>query len=284
MKTPMASVESHKTRGTLSVTLCILAVFTAPVFSQIPYYPPPPPLPPPPTQAPMAVPTAQPQIAPIVTPIPMASEAIPREESNGQSTASGLSSMEALDDSVPLRDGDRISFRVIEDQDEAVPRLVTDTGEVDFPYVGRMKVSGRTCKAVAYDLKKLLEVDYYKRATVIVGLDSIFVPPPTPIIPDAPKMAWIVGQVRQVGPIELRKDQHLTVSQMILQAGGFGDFADQRRVKLIHKGHSGNSSPSVSNQEGEIIDVKAVYEGKSNIDPEVDPNDLVVVPKKAFNY
>ena len=46
-------------------------------------------------------------------------------------TAGMLTSMTALDDKVTLRAGDRISFRVIEDKDLAVPRIVTDTGEVD---------------------------------------------------------------------------------------------------------------------------------------------------------
>lgn len=88
-------------------------------------------------------------------------------------TAGILSSMSALDDKISLEPGDRISFRVIEDKDLAVPRIVTDTGEVDFPYIGRVKVEGQTCHQVALQLKKLLEVDYYKRATVIVGLDVI---------------------------------------------------------------------------------------------------------------
>jgi len=38
--------------------------------------------------------------------------------------------------------GDRISFRVIEDRDEAVSPTCHDTGEVDFPYVGRLKSGG----------------------------------------------------------------------------------------------------------------------------------------------
>jgi len=198
-----------------------------------------------------------------------------------------LNSMGALDDKIQLERADRISFRVIEDKDPAVPRVVTDTGEVDFPYVGRVKVEGKTCHQVAVELKRLLEIDYYKHATVIVGLD---------VIADRDKgkvkshdFAWIVGQVRQVGSQEISKEQPLTVSQIILRAGGFGDFADQRKVRVIHRsGVStapvGDGTSEISGASGEqIIDVKAIFEGQSKLDPVVRPNDYIVVPKRAVN-
>jgi len=200
-------------------------------------------------------------------------------------TAQTLTDMAALDDKTTLHPGDRISFRVIEDRDDAIPRTVTDTGEVDFPYVGRIKVQGLTCRQVAIQLKQLLEVDYYKRATVIVGLDVIA---DHPIIQD---LAWIIGQVRGVGPQVLSKSQPVTVSQLILRAGGFADFADQRKVRVIH--HVGpalivtNAVPAVdvdNEQKGVIVDVKSVYEGKSTYDPIVEPNDYIIVPKKVINF
>jgi protein involved in polysaccharide export with SLBB domain len=194
--------------------------------------------------------------------------------------------MNALDDKVPLHPGDQVSFRVIEDRDDAVPRTVTDTGEVDFPYVGRLKVQGMTCRQVAEELKKLLEVDYYKRATVIVGLD---------VIKDrqtaAHDVAWIVGQVRQIGPQELSPVQPLTVSQMILRAGGFGDFADQRRIRVLHQSAPSSTLPDATaaaqtnkGSDMRVVDVKAVFEGKSKDDPIVLPNDLIVVPKRLVNF
>lgn len=200
-------------------------------------------------------------------------------------TAETLTSMSALDDKNTLQPGDRISFRVIEDRDPAVPRIVTDTGEVDFPYVGRIKVEGLTCHQVAVELKRLLEVDYYKSATVIVGLD---------VIADHEKTVqhdyvWVVGQVRSVGPQEIFKLQPMTVSQTILRAGGFADFADQRKVRIIHRSSlsSGttNSAPSDDDsQKGQIVDVKAVFDGSSTFDPIVQPNDYIIVPKKFINF
>jgi protein involved in polysaccharide export with SLBB domain len=196
-------------------------------------------------------------------------------------TAATLSSMAALDDKVALEAGDSISFRVIEDRDEAVPRIVTDTGEVDFPYIGRVKVEGKTCHQVAVEVKRLLEVDYYKRATVIVGLDLIIGEDKT----KAHDMAWVVGEVHQVGPQELLKAQPMTVSQIILRAGGFGDFADQRKVKVIHRGSlaPGSSADIGKSKDFQIVDVKSVFDGKSTDDPIVRPGDYVIVPKNGVN-
>jgi protein involved in polysaccharide export with SLBB domain len=195
--------------------------------------------------------------------------------------------MAALDDKVALEAGDTVSIRVIEDRDQAVSRVVTDTGEVDVPYVGRIKVEGKTCHQVAVEVKRLLEVDYYKRATVIVGLDLIIGQEKGTKARD---MAWVVGQVRQVGPQELSKVQPMTVSQIIMRAGGFGDFADQRKVKLIHRGShasdaAGAEPPDLSNlKDSQVVDVKSVFDGKSTVDPVVKSGDYIIVPKQWVNF
>ncbi len=201
-------------------------------------------------------------------------------------TAATLSSMSALDDKVPLEAGDTISFRVIEDRDQAISLVVTDTGEVNFPYINLVKVEGKTCHQVAMEVKKLLEVDYYKRATVIVGLDLIIGEDKT----KAKDMAWVVGEVRQVGPQELLKAQPMTVSQIILRAGGFGDFADQRKVKVIHRGSlasdsAGSGPVDISNaKDFQIVDVKSVFDGKSTDDPIVKSGDYIIVPKNWVHF
>jgi polysaccharide biosynthesis/export protein len=270
--------------------LVIYAGFPSACLSQVSTFPSPPPLPPlsqsgPETNAP---PSGSAPLSQAATDNKGESDTNPASQPpalTGPVTAATITSMTALDNKVLLEPGDRISFRVIEDRDDAIPRIVTDTGEVDFPYIGRVKVEGQTCRQVALELKKLLEVDYYKRATVIVGLD---------VMNDHEKenhqLAWIVGQVRQVGPQEISPFQPVTVSQIILRAGGFGDFADQRKIRVIHRSDPSATIPAVESadasqsQEGEIIDVKAVFEGKSRIDPIVKPNDLIIVPKRLVNF
>jgi protein involved in polysaccharide export with SLBB domain len=234
------------------------------------------------------VPSIPPDISPVPTPPPDTSEA--SLANSIPISAQTLSNMSALDDKNPLHPGDRISFRVVEDRDPAQPRIVTDTGEVDFPYVGRLKVEGLTCRQVAVQLKKLLEVDYYKSATVIVGLDVIasHQAEQAALVPH--NVAWVMGQVRSVGPVDISPLQPLTVSQAILRAGGFGDFADQRKVKVIHRSSltptASGSVPSEivdDHDRGTYVDVKAIFNGEKVPDPVVQANDYIVVPKKFIN-
>jgi protein involved in polysaccharide export with SLBB domain len=185
--------------------------------------------------------------------------------------------MNALDDKIGLEDGDIISFRVVEDRDQAVTRVVTDDGEADFPYIGRLKVEGKTCYEVAKELKKLLEVDYYNQATVIIGLDTI-------AGEDRSKsrdLVWLAGEVRSEGPQELITRQPMTVSQIILKSGGFNTDANERNVRLFHRGATPGSHAA---GEGQVIDVKAVLDGKSTDDPLVQPGDFIIVRKRILNF
>jgi protein involved in polysaccharide export with SLBB domain len=217
--------------------------------------------------------------APSAPPAKAAPEAPPEKL---VTAAAMINSMDALDDKFKLNVGDRISFRVTEDRDEAVQRFVTDSGEVDFPYVGRIKVLGKTCKQVALELKKLLEADFYYQATVIVGLDTL--------VTQARGKVWVVGQVRSVGPQELPPNERLTVSQAILRAGGFSDFADTRRVRLVRRGNAGGAGGG--NEGGKpvepkpvVVDVKQIFDhGDTRNDPAVGPDDLIIVPQRLVNF
>ncbi len=199
-------------------------------------------------------------------------------------SAATLNSMDVLDDKNSLEAGDTISYRVLEDRDDAVTRTVTDTGEIDVPYAGRVKVEGKTCHQVALEVKKLLEVDlaYYKHATVIVGLDVIAGQDKT-----KPRdLVWVIGEVRQVGPQEISKLQPMTVSQIILKAGGFTDYADQRNVRVFHNLGSDSNKPPPPNladgKTGVSVDVKAAFQGHSTSDPVVQPGDYIYVNKSFF--
>ena len=80
--------------------------------------------------------------------------------------------MDGLNDKRPLSIGDRLSFRVVEDEGPPRTLSVTDSAEIDVPYIGRVPVANKTCKQFAYYIKRLLEKEYYYQATVIVGLDA----------------------------------------------------------------------------------------------------------------
>jgi protein involved in polysaccharide export with SLBB domain len=182
-----------------------------------------------------------------------------------------VNTMEQLNDKQPISIGDRIGFRVVEDRDETRPLYVTDTGEVDFPYVGRLMVAGKTCKRVAEELKPLLEKDYYYHATVIIGLDTMS---------KVRGKVYVTGQVRTQGAQDIPADETFTVSKAILRAGGFSDFADKRRVKLFHKQKLSDKEAAVT-----VVDMVEVLEkGKAEKDPVVQSDDYIIVPQRLVNF
>jgi Polysaccharide biosynthesis/export protein len=118
-----------------------------------------------------------------------------RSRSENYGLTSGVentTSMEVLDDKRPLRVGDRLSMRVVEDRKPPMPLVVTDSGEVEVPLVGRVMAKGKTCKQLAYSIKGPLERDYYYKATVIIGLDVEG--------HVSPGRVYVTGQVQLAGP------------------------------------------------------------------------------------
>lgn len=178
--------------------------------------------------------------------------------------------VEPADDSRALEVGDKVSFRIAEDDDPSVVLAVASSGEIEFPLAGRVRAAGRTCKDVAAEVKRRLDSKYYRDATISLALESET---------QAPLGKFFVsGQVQRQGPIEIMRGEKMTVAGAILNAGGFADFADRRRVRLIRPGPDGKS-------ETFKIDVKAVLEkGDVSKDLEVRPGDFILVPERMFNF
>jgi polysaccharide biosynthesis/export protein len=178
-------------------------------------------------------------------------------------------SMDVLDDKRPLQIGDRLSMRVVEDRKAPISLIVTDSGEVEVPLIGRVAAKGKTCKELAYAIKAPLEREYYYKATVIVGLDFETL--------KSPGRVYVTGQVRNQGPLAIPPDETFTVSRAIIRAGGFADFANKRRIKLIRK--NGDKTETI------IVDLELVIKkGRTDKDPVVEPDDTIIVPERLINF
>lgn len=186
------------------------------------------------------------------------------------STVAMTTSMEVLNDSSKLGVGDRVSFRVVEDRRDPISLIVTDSGEMEVPLIGRVPALNKTCKQLAYEIRPLLEKEYFYRATVIVGLDSLST--------KSRGKVYLTGQLRQQGAMELMPDEEMTVSKAILRAGGLADFANKRKVKLVRRKADGQT-------ETQIIDlVQIIDKGHLEKDVVLEPGDLVVVPERLINF
>lgn len=173
-----------------------------------------------------------------------------------------------LDDKRKLLPGDRVSFQIVEDRTNAIPLLVAESSELDVPYIGRINVAGKTCKELAGEVKTLLEQDYYYRATVIIGLDALA---------KVLGKVYVWGPVRVQGPIDIPANETFTAGKAILRAGGFGDFANKKEVKVVRKTPTGNVTLKVNM-------VEVLEKGKTDQDIPLEPEDFIIVPQRAVNW
>jgi len=188
----------------------------------------------------------------------------------GTAAVSTTVSMDVLDSSRQLSRGDIVNLRVVEDRDPPVSLQITDSGDLEVPYIGRVRAEGKTPRQLAFDIKGLLEKEYYHTATVIIGLDVEG--------QRSPGLIYVTGMVGSPGPLQIPPNENFTVSKAILRAGGFGTFANQRKVKLTRTQSDGTTDT-------QIIDVKKIIEkGRPDLDVEVLPNDLILVPERLINF
>ena len=175
--------------------------------------------------------------------------------------------MTVLDDKKRLGSDDYVSFRVVEDRDGESQRLrVNDNGELEVPYIGLVQAAGKTCKELAYNIKSALEKEYYYHATVILAVDRVS--------EKSRGKIYVYGAVKAQGPQEIPPDETYTVSKAIIRAGGFGDFADKRKVKVTRK-----------NGKDFVVDLKKVIEqGHTEDDVVLQPDDQIYVPQRLVNF
>lgn len=209
------------------------------------------------------------------TPAPSTtSAALPVKTALASTNSPGLvltNGMEALDDTYKLAIGDRLSLRIIEDEEDPVSLFVTDSGDVAIPYIGRFPAVGKTCQQLAVQLKKELEKEYFYHATVILAVD---------LKTRSRGKVYLVGAIRQPGPEDVPSDEQLTLSKAILRAGGFTENADQRKVKVNRPA----SSPDGEDQTF-TVDVSAVIkDGKIESDVPLKPGDMVIVSERLFRF
>jgi protein involved in polysaccharide export with SLBB domain len=179
-------------------------------------------------------------------------------------------SMDALDEKHILAIGDRLSFRIVEDEEDPKPLSVTDSGDLEMPYIGRFPAAGRTCKELAQALKVELEKEYYYQATVIVAVD---------VMSKSRGRVYLVGPVRSPGPQEIPSDEVLTLSKAVLRAGGFSDFADKKNVKVTRKAVGGAKDRQFTVNVAEILE-----KGRTDSDLPLEAGDLIYVPERSIRF
>lgn len=176
------------------------------------------------------------------------------------------SQMDLLDEERKLSVGDRIIYLVVEEKEPGVQLFVNDRGLIDFPLIGRYPASGKTCKELAYELKALLEVDFFHQATVLIRHQ---------FGDNSRGRVNVVGRVARPGPVNIPADDVLTVSDVILRVGGVLPGGNRRAVEIVRE--------DPDDPEGQIrleVDLADILDnGNLRADQVVKPGDVIVVPE-----
>lgn len=197
-------------------------------------------------------------------------------------SASVINDMSVLDSSIQIRSGDLISLKIVEDRKEAIQLRVGVTGDINAPHIGLVRAAGRTCRELAYSMKSQLEKSLYNTATVIVAIDQR----PEDIGGRGPRMGTrdeeldvitVFGQVIRQGKYELPTNEDMTISQAILLSGGFAQFANPKKVKLVRKTPQGNKTV--------LINVDQIMR-RGNLDKDIflRRGDVIIVDEKTVNF
>ncbi|MBC2594073.1 polysaccharide export protein [Ruficoccus amylovorans] len=178
-------------------------------------------------------------------------------------TGASVNTMELLDDTTPIKVGDKLSYMVAEDREAANIVLVDESGKIDVPLIGKIEASGLTPRELAQKISDALEVDYYYQATVHVSEYKDL---------SNRGQIFLLGQVARQGAMTIPPGEVLTVSKAILRAGGFTQQADPTRVSLIRQ-----SGPGDKEVKTEINVARILETGRLEDDLIVQPDDFIFV-------
>ena len=147
--------------------------------------------------------------------------------------------------------GDKLRIIVFGEDDIGQDYVVSSAGDVDFPFIGNVPVTGKTVDGLRNDLQTRLGSGFLKHPRVTVEVLNY-------------RPFYILGEVNNAGRFPV--DDQLTVVQAIALAGGYSYRADER-VIYITRANSGQE------EEYSLRDGRPIYVG---------PGDTLRVGERYF--
>ena len=160
--------------------------------------------------------------------------------------------------------GDVVSITVYGQPDLETKSRVDSAGEITFPLIGNVKISGISENEAVKKITALLEKDYLINPQVSIFIQEYH-----------PKKVFVMGFVNRPGEYELFKDRDTTVIEAITMAGGFKEGAAQNGTKIIRKENDTQTTIPVK-----ITDI--TQKGRKEGDVPLKPGDVIFVPESFF--
>ena len=189
------------------------------------------------------------------------SKTVPNKITN-QDVSSALHQMRSSQSYV-LQPGDLVDIQVyMEDNMNRVLRL-SGSGNITFPLVGNVKLSGLTLEQAEQRLASRLTA-YIKHPQVSMLVKEY-----------GNKTVYVLGQVSKPAAIQIPPEKPLTVLEAITSVGGFTDVANTSKVRVLRS----------ENGKQKTIDVDVTQitkQGNKSMDISLQPGDVVFVPQSMF--
>lgn len=142
---------------------------------------------------------------------------------------------------------------------EQAGTVVAEDGTIFFPYVGVLKVSGKTTSEVRAMMSTKL-AKYIEKVQLDVRMVAF-----------RSKQVYVVGEVAKPG-VQPITDVPMTVLEAVNRAGGFSAEADHSRVLLTRRGTT------------YLIDIQAMYEqGSAEQNALLEHGDILNVSDRSYN-
>lgn len=191
---------------------------------------------------------ASPAVAAETAPAP---EAAPASASAPVSAPTAAPAPEAAapDDGYRLGIGDRISITVLGERDLSLDLFVDDQGEINYPFLGEIKVAGLTINQLGEAITDGLKPDYLLDPRVTVQVMEY-------------RKFFVNGEVQRPGGFSWQPG--MTVRKAVALAGGFTARAARSKLLII--------------READVAQLPA----KVEIDSPVAPGDIVTIDQSFF--
>jgi polysaccharide export outer membrane protein len=139
-------------------------------------------------------------------------------------------------DNYRLGPGDLIVIQVFGEDELKLETQLTDSGTVNYPFLGTIKVTGMTIKQLEQHVYQGLKGDYFVEPNVFVGIVQY-------------RPFYIHGEVKKPGGYPYQPG--MTVNQAIALAGGMTERASKDKIFISREGDkdkslAGNLSSKIS--------------------------------------
>jgi polysaccharide export outer membrane protein len=155
-----------------------------------------------------------------------------------------------------LKPGDPLTvyLRGILPRDDQIQDVIDESGFINLPYINAVLASGKTTSELEDEIqRRYIDGKIYKQVTVNVVMLS--------------QGYFVRGEVKQPGRFDLITP--VTLVQAVAQAGGYTEFADPRKVRLIRAGQTSE------------INVRDL-EADPRKDLSIEAGDVIVVPRSKW--